>query len=276
MKKTSLFATDFDGTLLRDDGSFDSRDLSSLETLRAKGCAVVLASGRSPVSLEKCLNGYNLPVDWYVLSSGAGVLNSSGKVTMSRTLFPEDTYAIYSAFANLGITDISIQGVFPDAHILLWMEGKHCLDFQRRLAYYKPFSRRISKPDVSSSEVIGFVEPEQADFIVSRLEESIGGKYSVIRATSPIDNKTVWVEVFAGGVNKASACDTIRKDLDIAITNTAAVGNDWNDIHLLRWAGRSFVSLNAPEPLLREFEHVPSNQNNAVASAVEKWQMELI
>lgn len=275
MKKTSLFATDLDGTLLRNDGTFSARDLAALETLRDRGCAVVLATGRSPLSLQRCLGKRKLPVDWYVLSSGAGILNSVGEVTLSRTLAPDDTFAIHNAFADLGITDTSIQGTFPDAHILHWMDGKHCLDFRKRLAYYRDFCRKIDCPEISSTEVIGFVHPDQAEQVISALSEAFRGKYSIVRATSPIDHYTVWVEVFAQGVNKASACDTIRKELGISMQLTAAVGNDWNDIQMLRWADRSFISRNAPEALLREFENVPSNLHNGVATAADIWLEEL-
>ncbi|MCK5840905.1 MAG: HAD-IIB family hydrolase [Candidatus Sabulitectum sp.] len=271
MKKTSLFATDLDGTLLRNDGTFSARDISALESLREKGCAVVLATGRSPVSLQKCLGKIELPVDWFVLSSGAGVLDSEGNVTMSRVLSSGDTAVIHNAFAQLGITDTSIQGTFPDAHILHWMDGKHCLDFKTRLAYYRAFSKKITDPEIPSTEVMGFVQPEQADSALSALHEIIGEKFSIVRATSPIDHKTVWIEVFAPGVNKASACEMIRKELEIPLEFTAAIGNDWNDIQMLRWAKQSYISSNAPEPLLCEFENVPSNQNNAVATAIERW-----
>lgn len=271
MGKTSIFATDFDGTLLRNDGTFSAKDLTALVTLRENGCAVVLATGRSPFSLQRCLGERTLPVDWYVLSSGAGVMNSIGEVTLSRTLSQDDTLEIHNAFAELGISDTSIQGTFPDAHILHWMEGKRCSDFRKRLAYYRDFSKVIDNPEIPSTEVIGFVHPDQAEDILSALKETIGKKYSIVRATSPIDHKTVWIEIFSRGVNKASACDIIREYLRIPLQLTAAVGNDWNDIQMLRWAERSFVSANAPEELLKEFENVPSNLHNAVATAAEIW-----
>jgi len=271
MKKTSLFATDLDGTLLRDDGTFSARDISALESLREQGCAVVLATGRSPVSLQMSLAGVKLPVDWYVLSSGAGILDSAGNVTMSRTLSSNDTAVVHKAFAELGISDISIQGSFPDAHILHWMDGKHSLDFKKRLAYFRAFSKQITNPQIPSTEVMGFVQPDQADSILSALQETIGGKFSIIKATSPLDHKTIWIEVFARGVDKASACETIRKEQGIPQELSAAVGNDWNDIQMLRWAERSFIASNAPDALLNEFEIVPSNQNNAVAIAIERW-----
>lgn len=271
MKKTSLISTDLDGTLLRNDGTFSARDISALESLREKGCAVVLATGRSPMSLQMSLAGVKLPVDWYVLSSGAGILDSAGNVTMSRTLSSDDTAVVHKAFADLGITDTSIQGTFPDAHVLHWMEGEHCLDFRKRLACFRAFSKKITSPGIPSTEVMGFVQPDQADYALSALQEIIGEKFSIIRATSPLDHKTVWIEVFAPGVSKATACELIRKELEIPHERTAAVGNDWNDIQMLRWAKRSFIASNAPEALLNEFENVPSNQNNAVSIAIERW-----
>ena len=272
MKKTSLFATDLDGTLLRNDGTVSSRDIEALQTLRDTGTAVVLATGRSPFSLQKCLNGRTLPVDWFVLSSGAGVLNSKGDVVLSSSLNASETQDIHSAFFELGVMDTSIQGVFPDAHITHWMEGDHCLDFKKRLAYYRSSSKIVTSPQIPSTEVIGFVHPEKAVTILEELNKRIGSRFSIVRATSPIDHNTVWVEVFPKGINKASACDSIRKTLEIQLEHTAAVGNDWNDIQMLSWAGRAFVTENAPPALLAKFENVPSNQNHAVASAAELWR----
>lgn len=274
MKKISLFATDLDGTLLRNDGSFSKRDLGALASLRENGCAVVLATGRSPFSLKRCLGGNTLPVDWFVLSSGACVYNSAGEMTYSRNLLPSDTAFIHGEFARLGITDISIQGALPDAHFLYWMEGNHCLDFKKRIAYYKAFSKTVTCTEIASTEVIGFVPPDQAEIVIAGLSTALGNKYSIVRATSPIDHKTVWIEVFAKGVCKSAACDLIRKHLDIPLQLTAAIGNDWNDVNMLRWAHRSFISENAPQSLLKEFQGVPSNQQNAVSAAAQIWQEE--
>jgi hydroxymethylpyrimidine pyrophosphatase-like HAD family hydrolase len=121
MDNTSIFATDFDGTLLRSDGSFSEIDISALTALGRQGCSVVLASGRNPFSLKRCLGERTLPVDWYVLSSGAVILNSEGTIEVSHALPAGDTAEIHKALSNLGIEDFSIQGPFPDSHILHWM-----------------------------------------------------------------------------------------------------------------------------------------------------------
>ena len=271
MNSTSIFATDFDGTLLRTDGRFDENDISALIALGNKGCSIILASGRSPFSLQRCLGERSLPAQWFVLCSGAGILNSDGTVAISHSLSSGDTAVICEAFASLGVEGISIQGTFPDSHLIHWMEGEHCADFHRRLDYYKDFSRRVASPDMPSSEVIGFVQPHIADKVIAGLIEITGDQYSIIRATSPIDYRTVWIEVFPRGVNKGPAREYLRNRLDVLPERTAAVGNDWNDIHMLRWASRAFAAANSPEELLCEFENVPSNNNGAVAAAAEIW-----
>ena len=271
MKASSLFATDFDGTLMRSDGTFSSEDLESLCKLRDLGCAVVLASGRSPFSLERCLSGRKIPVEWYVLSSGAGILNHQGTVQVSHTLSAEETLEVHKAFASLGIEDISIQGPFPDAHRLHWVPGNHGKDFKTRLELYRGYSKEVNSAAISASEVIGFVSPEDSDNVIENLKITLGKRFSIIRATSPIDGHTVWIEVFPEGVSKASGCEFIRRELGIDPEKTSAVGNDWNDLHLLDWAAKPFVVENSPEELKKRYTTVASNDSHGVKSAAEKW-----
>lgn len=271
MKYTSIFVTDFDGTLARDDRSISKEDLQSLERLRELGCAVVLASGRSPFSLWRSLDGRTLPVDWFVLSSGAGVMNSEGTVKLSHLLSAEETAEIHSALSSLDVHDISIQGPFPDAHKLHWIPGNHGSDFRKRLEFYRGFSQEIDSPEIESSEIIGFVSPDRADRVLDDLTSQIGKKYSVIRATSPLDHLTVWIEIFPAGVDKGSGCEFIRRELGVGSENTAAVGNDWNDVHMLEWAASSFVVANAPRALRERYKTVSSNELNGVAEAVFSW-----
>lgn len=271
MKATSIFATDLDGTLLRSDGSFASEDIQALEDLRRAGCAVILATGRSPFSLERCLAGRKLPVDWMVLSSGAGVLTAGGEIMLSRVLSPWQTERAHMAFSSLGIEDISIQGPFPHAHHLHWIPGDHGEDFLTRLGLYRGYAVEVESPSMEASEVIGFAEPEDADRVIAGVESILGDGFSLIRATSPINHRTVWIEVFRGGVNKGSACEHIRADLNVDPEMTAAVGNDWNDIHMLDWAGTSFMVEGSPEELAAGYTLVPSADRGGVARAAGIW-----
>ena len=81
---------------------------------------------------------------------------------------------------------------------------------------------------------------------------------SVIRATSPLDGHSMWIEAFAPSVSKSQAAAWLAERHDIAVGNTWAIGNDYNDWDLLRWAGRGAVVQGAPAAMLDEFTAVTS------------------
>lgn len=271
MECISLFATDYDGTLLRTDGTFDPGDLQSLEELQRSGCAVILATGRSPFSLKRSLNGRKLPVNGFVLSSGGAVLDGKGAVLSFHTLSPEETLAAHSAFTSLGLDDVSVQGPYPDSHHLHWIPGDHGSDFRRRLELYRGYSREIDSAEMVSSEVIGFAPSEVADTVLERVREKLGERFSVIRATSPIDHRTVWIEIFPAGVDKGHGCDIVRREYGIERSLTAAVGNDWNDVAMLEWASTAFIVENGPSELKAMYRSVPSCDSLGVSTAAAEW-----
>ena len=53
-----------------------------------------------------------------------------------------------------------------------------------------------------------------------------------------------------------------------------AVGNDYNDLDLLRWAARSFVVKDSPIELLSLFPVVQSGDESDFSEAVALWQEE--
>jgi HAD superfamily hydrolase (TIGR01484 family) len=50
---------------------------------------------------------------------------------------------------------------------------------------------------------------------------------------------TAWLDIAADGVNKATAIERVRVELDIPRERIMAVGDSHNDIELLSWAAES-------------------------------------
>lgn len=272
MRKTSLFATDLDGTLLKSNSTFGLEDIKALTELHQSDCSVVLATGRSPYSFNKCVKDLKLPVDWYIFSSGAVILDVNQNHFYSTFLSEDETALVYNTFTDLGINSVSIQGKYPNAHLFYWKNGIHIADFRRRLHFYREFATEFDSPAIPSTEIIAYVKPEVADSVIQRFEEITGNAFSVVKATSPLDHKTIWIEIFPRGVNKASACERIRSISMLDIKNTAAIGNDWNDLPMLEWADTSFITSNAPTELVNLYPVTPSNNDNAVRYAISAWK----
>ena len=107
----------------------------------------------------------------------------------------------------------------------------------------------------------------QTEFVFKNLKE-----FNLIRTTSPLDHKTLWIEIFPKNVSKSSAASWLAEKLSIKKKNILAVGNDYNDQDLLEWSGTSYIAENGPEDLKKKFKNVPSNDSNAVKTAILNWK----
>jgi hydroxymethylpyrimidine pyrophosphatase-like HAD family hydrolase len=92
--------------------------------------------------------------------------------------------------------------------------------------------------------------------------------------TSPLDGRSRWIEIFPKEVSKALAAVRIAIDLGIPEQAVMAIGNDYNDTDLLKWAARSFVVNDAPEELLALFPVVRSGDESDFSEAVALWREE--
>ncbi|MBT7993868.1 MAG: HAD family phosphatase, partial [Bacteroidetes bacterium] len=86
-----IVATDLDGTLFNSSNKISKTDLQTLNYLKDNDFVRVIATGRSMYSLNKATSA-NLPIDYVVFSSGAGVYDwKQKKVIYSTNLSPDET-----------------------------------------------------------------------------------------------------------------------------------------------------------------------------------------
>ena len=94
---------------------------------------------------------------------------------------------------------------------------------------------------------------------------------SIIRATSPFDHASTWVEIFPAGVSKATTGRWLCEFLGVPLDKTMAIGNDYNDLDLLEMSPHPYVVANAPDELTGRFTTVADNDHDGVAMALGTW-----
>lgn len=266
----AMVVTDLDGTLLRSDRTLGREDRQALEDLGAEGVVRVAATGRSPFSLRRALDGTE-PLDFAVVSSGAGVLEfRSGRLLRAAELAPAvvDTVAGILEREGLGFM---VHHPLPENHRFAYHCGNSVEpDFQRRLELYAGYCHPLEGPCGAASQLLAIVPAGDGEGRAAHLRRLLPG-LSVIRATSPLDHASTWLEVFPPRVSKSEATSWLAGALGILPRNVLALGNDYNDLDLLEWAGTSAVVANAPEDLLARFPVVPGNDEAGFARAVRMW-----
>ena len=274
-RPAGMFVTDLDGTLLRSDRTLSSADVTALERLGEAGIVRVIATGRVPFSFQRLMGDRKLPVDYLILSTGTGIIEySTNEILLSRGLASDEAEAACMEMTRLDL-DFFVQGKFPENHRSRYrISGRDNPDFLRRLSFYNEFSSELPTGVPLSgpvSQMVAVVPAEDGIRAYRKVVGILGHDFSVVRTTSPLDGESLWIEVFPRDVSKGTAAAWLAERLGIGPCDTAAVGNDYNDLDLLGWAHRSYVVENAPEELSHGSMVVASNDESGVAMAVDHW-----
>jgi len=267
--KTKIIFIDLDGTLLGTDRKVSERNLAALYKVGESAIIRVIATGRSLFSFRKAIRE-DFPIDYLIFSSGAGVMDWSTK----ELIYEEHLTAEQTAFATDLLlaeeADFMIQAAIPDNHYFLYYgKGDGNPDFHSRIAVYEKYAELLKLPwKAEKSSQLLAVLPKGKEGDYEMLKAKLPD-LKVIRATSPLDGESAWIEIFPAHVSKGHTAQWLCDFLQIGNEASLAIGNDYNDYDMLEWAKRSLVVQNAPQKLLEKYEVIPSNDEDGVAFILE-------
>jgi 5-amino-6-(5-phospho-D-ribitylamino)uracil phosphatase len=240
-----LAALDIDGTILHEDGFLSDRVRKAVQEADARGHEVMLATGRSAESTTPVLERLGVTPRYLVCSNGAVTLErtGSGEYVRGRT----ETFDPSEVLRT-------ISGALADAHYAVE-------DEEGRFRYTASFPESAVTP---GSEVVPFEQllTVRATRVVvispnHAMEEFLGivDQMGLTRVSYAI-GWTAWLDIAPDGVNKATALEWVRRQLDVPIHRTVAIGDGRNDIDMLEWAGRGVAMGQAPADVVAAADEV--------------------
>ena len=267
----AIVATDFDGTLLQSDHTVSERSRNTLAMLGERGILRVIATGRSYYSLQKVLKE-DLPVDYLIVASGAGIYcRESKKLIYNTRLSAADTELIGNQLIKLGC-DFMVHFPLPDNHKFLFHKKNDInQDYQKRYEIYEEHAEPLKNYSDLSEGSSQFLIVDLPDGQMHEEVSNILSGYTVIRTTSPIDHKSSWIEIFPLETDKGKTLKILTENYNLGPEDVLCIGNDFNDVHMLRWAEESRVVSNAHSDLRSEFRTVSSNDEEGFSVAVDEW-----
>ena len=270
-RRGRLLVTDLDGTLLGGDRRLRDCDRAGLARLGRAGCLRAIATGRHLHSFGM-VAGERFPVDYVVVSSGAGIYDvRRRRLIRSRSLTRMETEAAVRALDALDL-DFMVHRAIPDNHHFQFRwSGRTNVDFEGRMERYRAFATPLDGQLGPSAQLLAVVPADRSepssDDVASLLPD-----LTVIRTTSPLDHRSTWIEVFPRDVSKSQAAAWLAARHGIRRGDVCAVGNDYNDLDLLEWAGASYVVANAAPELRARHDVVAPGGHCGVAEAIRRWR----
>jgi len=265
-----LIAIDIDGTLLSPQFHISETDLSTLRRAHAEGIEVILVTGRRhtfalPIAQQL---GFDL---WLITSNGAITRSLSGE-TFHRDLLPQNTCRDL----------VRVMQEFRGQTVLTFdNEGAGTIILERLQELEGSIQRWLEK----NMEYIRFVvpiedslttDPVQAMFCgpVALMRQALavladcGLPITVLRTEYPGRDLSI-VDVLNAGCSKGHALERWAAYRGISREQVMAVGDNYNDIEMLAFAGHPFIMGNAsPELLERGWKLTRTNAESGVAAAI--------
>jgi len=269
-----LLAVDIDGTLLNPQFQISDADLAALRRAHECDVEIVLVTGRRhtfALPIAQML-GFDL---WMISSNGAITRSLQGE-TFHRDLLPADTCRNLCAVMRefRGNTVLTFDNESKGAIVLEHMNELGG-SIQRWLEKNMNYIEFVIP--VESSLVC---DPVQAMFCgtIPRMHEALTrlaacklqSEITVLRTEYPARDLSI-VDVLNQGCSKGHALERWANYRGIPREQVMAVGDNFNDIEMLAFAGHPFIMGNASEELRgRGWTVTLRNDQSGIAAALEQ------
>jgi len=259
-----LLAVDIDGTLLNPQFQISDTDLAALRRTHSEGAEVILVTGRRhtfalPIAQQL---GFDL---WLISSNGAVTRSLSGE-TFHRDLLPAATCR-----RNTMLTfDTEVKGAIVlehmqelNASIQRWLEKN-----MQYIDFVIPIEKSLTADPVQAM-FCGPI-PRMQHALAALRTHGFENDITVLRTEYPIRDLSI-VDVLNQGCSKGHALERWANYRGIPREQVMAIGDNYNDIEMLAYAGQPFIMGNASEELRGNGWTVTlSNDQNGVAAAIEQ------
>ena len=281
----SLLALDLDGTLLNGRGQISDRNRAAIAKARAAGVHVALVTGRRfrdtrPIALEL---GLDVPV-----ISHNGALTKHAETLQTVSVLPLPLAAAREAL-RVG-RDAGADPLLSDDH-----EGLGTLVYDRlsgenaAVHKYIAWARRIHGEEEGKRSVLqvesleAYLDHEpihlafsgscaRMDQLEQTLHAELGSSVKILGTKYPEQDFTL-IDIVNPAASKGAGVAATAAELGVSPDQIMAVGDNYNDLEMLLFAGTGVVMANAPLSLreIAGLHPTASNSEDGVALAIEQF-----
>jgi Cof subfamily protein (haloacid dehalogenase superfamily) len=269
-----LLAVDIDGTLLNPQFRISDIDLAAMRRAHHEGVEITLVTGRR--------HSFALPIaqqlgfDFWLISSNGAVTRSMAGETFHRDLLPAETCrklcdAMREFRGNTVLTfDCETKGALVmermdelNESIQRWMEkNRQFIDF------VIPIEDSLTRDPVQAMFCGSIPRMRQALTVLAA--SGLDKEITVLRTEYP-PRDLLMIDVLDRECSKGHAVQRWAEHRGIPREQVMAIGDNYNDIEMLAFAGMPFIMGNAAEELRRDGWTVTlPNDQNGVAAAIEQ------
>jgi Cof subfamily protein (haloacid dehalogenase superfamily) len=277
-----LVAIDMDGTLLPSfSQSISPRAARALNSAQAAGITVAIATGRRTAYTVPLVEEMGLRANTPLITSNGAVIRTLGgepielrhmEARVARGLcgLLRGFGAVVFTFDRSGRGELVLEDLpMAEGRISLWIEAN-----RNAIEVVKPLEDALQDGDNPiQGMVTGTVTKMRLAEAALKASEWVSLCESQ-RTEYPARDLSI-LDLLPLGVSKGWALERLAAHLGVDRRATMAIGDNWNDVDMLEWAGQAFVMGNAAQELrtmakMRGWKQAPPNDEDGVAVVLER------
>jgi len=280
----SLLALDLDGTLLDSRGQISERNRIAIDNAREQGVHVALVTGRRfrdsrPIALEL---GLDVPL---ISHNGALTKHAATLQTVAVLPLPVDAARKALQIGRRAGADALLSDDHEGLGVLVY---DHIRGGNTAAHRYISWARRIhgEEEDGNAVQQVASIEDyldhdpihlsfsggcEEMDQLEERLKE-LGATVKVL-GTKYFEQDFTLLDIVNPAASKGAGVAAAAAELGVVREDIMAVGDNYNDLEMLLFAGTGVVMANAPLSLreIAGLHPTASNTEDGVALAIEQF-----
>lgn len=265
--KYKMLVLDLDGTLTNSKKEITARNRETLIRAQQAGVLLVLASGRPTYGIAPLADELQMDkFGGYILSyNGGEIIDWRTKEMLYANVLPNevvprlDECARRNEVALLTYDNEYIVTEHPDDEYV----KKEAFLNKMAVRLAKEFLKEIHLP-VPKCLIVA--DPEKLVPIEAELSVALQGQISVYRS------EPYFLELVPQGIDKAQSLSVLLAKLGISREEMVAIGDGYNDLSMIKYAGMGIAMGNAQEPVKKSADYITlTNEEDGVAIAVEKF-----
>lgn len=265
--KYKLLVLDLDGTLTNSRKEISQRNRETLIALQKEGTKLVLASGRPTYGIAPLADELQMDkLGGYILSyNGGEIIDWETKKMLFAKLLPDEVVpALYESATRNEVAILTYDKEFivtehPDDPYV----KKEAFLNKMQIRPSQHFLDDIALP-LPKCLMVG--DPDRLIPIEAELSVLLQGQISVYRS------EPFFLELVPEGIDKAQSLAVLLDKLGMQREEMAAIGDGYNDLSMIQFAGMGIAMGNAQEPVKKVADYITlSNDEDGVAAAVEKF-----
>ena len=262
-----LLVLDLDGTLTNRKKEITPRTRDTLLRAQEQGLKIVLASGRPtygivPLAEELQMGKY----EGFILSyNGGQIIDWKTRKTMYENVLDPEVYPyLHECARRNGFVILSYKGEYIISEDAGDPYVQHEAFLNKMPSVTVPDFLEVINFPVPKCLIVG--DPEPLAVLEGQMRRDLEGKMNVFRS------EPFFLELVPNGIDKARSLAVLLEELGMEREEMIAVGDGFNDLPMIRFAGLGVAMANAQEVVRQAADHITlSNEEDGVAAVVDRF-----